>query len=125
MPTTAARPRRTPALAALLLLVVAAAFAFGSAASARRPTVARSAPAVGFGFRDDVPVVAAVPARGADWVVGQQRGPQGDDQLVAVLLAVSVLLVAHLRRRASLSTRWGRAARRGHRTGIRGPPAFA
>ena len=112
-------------LAALLLLAVAASFAWSATVVAPAPTVVHSATAVGVGVRDDAHAVAAVPTRAADWIVGQQRAPHGDDQLVAVLLAVAVLLVAEFRRRAALSTRWCRAARRGHRTGIRGPPAFA
>lgn len=119
MRTTSAR------VAALLLLAVAASFAFSDRVGAPARTVAHSAAAAGVDLRDDAHVVAAVPARATDWIVGHQRAPQGNDHLVAVLLAVAVLLVAQFRHRVAFSTRWCRAARRGHRTGIRGPPAFA
>ena len=122
MRTTVTRSRL--AAGALLILSVAAAFAFGETVATSAPTTARSAMAVGFGVRDGAHVVAAVPARATEWAVGQQRGPQGNDHLVAVLFAAAVLVMAEARRRAALLARRGRAALRGHRSGIRAPPAF-
>ena len=116
--------RRALAISTLLLLAVAATLAFGGTVAPSGSASARSTTAVGLGARDDAHVVAAVPARAADWVIGQQRGPQGNDHLVAVLLAAAVLVVAQARRRTALTGRRVRAALGAHRSGIRAPPAF-
>jgi hypothetical protein len=108
----------------LLLLTIAVASVFDATSTATDGARKRSA-AVEGGGRDGARAVAAVPARASDWVTGQQRGPQGSDQLVAVLLAAAVLLLAQARRRATLVAGRGRAPRSGRRSGIRGPPAYA
>jgi hypothetical protein len=123
MRPTVVRPRR--AVGALLLLTAAATLAFGTPLTASASSAARSATAVGIAVRDDARAVAAVPARATEWAVGQQRGSQGNDQLVAVLLAAAVLVLAQARRRAARAARPSRAAMRGQRSGIRAPPAFA
>jgi hypothetical protein len=121
MSRTAAR--RALAIATLLL-TIAAASVFDAPSTAADGAMERSA-AVEGAVRDGVHAVAAVPARASDWVTGQQRGPQGNEQLVAVLLAAAVLLLAQARRRATLVAGRGRASRGGQRSGSRAPPAFA
>jgi hypothetical protein len=122
MSRTAAR--RALAIATLLLLTIAAASVFDATSTAADGATKRSA-AVEGGVRDGAHAVAAVPARPSDWVTGQQRGPQGNDQMVAVLLAAAVLLLAQARRRATLVAGRGRVSRGGQRSGSRAPPAFA
>jgi hypothetical protein len=122
MSRTAAR--RALASTTLLLLAIAATLAFGETVAASRAAGTGSATATGHARRDDVHVVAAAPLRAAEWAIGQQRGPQSTDHLVAVLVAAAVLLLAQGRRRAALAGHRGRAALCAHRSGIRAPPAF-
>ena len=117
--------RRRLATGALLLLALATSFAFGELVRAPSGASERSSATIGTRVADDVHAMVAVPVRGTDWAVNQQRGAHDDERLVAVLLAAAVLLVAQLRRRAALASSRDRAAPRGSRTGDRGPPAFA
>jgi hypothetical protein len=115
---------RALSIATLLLLTIAVASVFDATSTAGDGATKGSA-AVEGAMRDGVHAVAAVPARASDWVNGQQRGLQGNDQLVAVLLTAAVLLLAQARRRAALVTGRGCAPRGGQRSGSRAPPAFA
>lgn len=116
--------RRHVAIGALALLAIAVLFTFGDAVRASSTATGHSSSAHGARVVDDVHAIAATPARGADWSTAQQRGPQGNDQLVAVLLAGALLVVASAWRRASGAAHRSRSALGAHRAASRAPPAF-
>jgi non-ribosomal peptide synthetase component E (peptide arylation enzyme) len=117
--------RRHVALCALSLLALTAMLAVGETVTAPAATATHSSAAIGAQLRDDVHAIAVVPARSMDWVVGQQRGPQGNDQLVVALLAGALSVVALARRRAANASHRSRSALGAHRAASRAPPAFA
>lgn len=116
--------RKTVARVALVLLVLSATLAFGDAVRAPGPSTSHSSTATSARIGDDVHAMAAMPARSVEWASNQQRGPQGNDRLVAVLLAVAVSVVAQAWRRASFAPSRSRAGLGGHRAPSRAPPAF-
>jgi hypothetical protein len=116
---------KTVARVALVLLALSATLAFGEGVAAPGAGSSHSAAAVATRFRDDVHAIATAPVRAADWAIGQGRGSDGGERLVAVLLAAVMLLVAQAWRRPSRASSRGEAALHALHTGIRGPPAFA
>jgi hypothetical protein len=127
MPKSAARQHvagRRLATGALLLLALAATLAFGTALQGPNATRGQASATAGARLGDDAHAIAAAPGRSADWAVGQPRGPQGDDRLVAVVLAAALLLVAQAWRRAAFAPYRNRVGRGGHRAPSRAPPAF-
>ncbi len=128
MPKSAARrhlARRSLATGALLLLALAATWALGTAVPGPSAVRGHASATAGARLGDDAHAIAAAPARSADWAVGQPRGPQGNDRLVAVLLAAAMLLVAQAWRRAAFAPYRNRVGLGGHRAPSRAPPAFA
>jgi hypothetical protein len=108
---------------ALVVLAFAALFAFGDAVRASSASTDQRSSAV-VARVVDARAVAAIPARSADWATTQQRGPQGNDQLVAVLLAGALLVVTSAWRRASSAASRSRCALSAQRAASRAPPAF-
>jgi hypothetical protein len=127
MPKSAARrplARLYLATGALLLLALAATLAFGNALHRPSATPGHASATAGARLGDDAHAISAAPARSADWAVGHPRGPQGNDRLVAVVLAATLLLVAQAWRRAALAPQRNRQGLGGHRAPSRAPPAF-
>jgi hypothetical protein len=108
-----------------VVLALAATLAFGNAERTPGAKTDRSTAAIGARLGDHAHAIAAAPARSAEWALGQERGPQGNDRLIGILLAAATLLVALAWRRAAFAPSRNRAGLGGHRAPSRAPPAFA